>query len=184
MFPALAQLRSLPPKQRFKAYCIVAFVIPLFSLLNLSDMQTYTQSDALQLIGVEGRLNGYAQVWREDSTLVYLGVRYTLPGSLEEDRQPVYINKDVFQTSGLRQGDRVSLLVERTPQRTEVRDMETLQGLVLFDEQMLEHVATVKSQRAMFNIVVGLVAAAVFALAAVMTWWRHLRASADSTRQQ
>lgn len=179
-----AQIRSQPPKAQVRTYSILAIVTSLFAVLSWYAMQTYTEPNVLQFVGLEGRLTGYPEVWKHDQSLVSLGVRFTLPGGTEEIRKPVYAYKEVFETTGLRQGARVSLLVEQGPEGVIVRDMQTLEGQVLFDDRMYQHVVAQGNNSALRGLVASLIMVALSVFAALEALWRHLRTPAGSKTEQ
>jgi hypothetical protein len=158
----------------------LAVVTAFFAALYWSAIETYTEPNALQLVGLEGKLNGYPEVWKHDSSLVSLGVRFKLAGDPEEKRLPVYAYKDAFEATGLRQGARVSLLVEYTPEQTIVREMHTLDGQVLFDDRMHQHVVAEGNNAAQRGLIFSLIVTALFVAGALEALWRQLRASSGS----
>ncbi|MGF6591610.1 hypothetical protein [Pseudomonas sp. 2835] len=174
-----SQIRSLPPKSQIKIYCVLVVVTSLFAVLSMRSIQGYTKANPLQMHGLEGRLTGWSEAWSYDQSLMRMGVRFRLPGEREDQRRTVYVPKDVLQSSQLSEKANVSLLVERIPEDVIVREMHSLDGQLLFDDSLLKHVVLVSEERAQRGLVVSVLMAVLSLLAAVVTWWRHLRTPSD-----
>ncbi|CAK9890868.1 MULTISPECIES: hypothetical protein [Pseudomonas] len=174
-----SQITSQPPKSQIKIYCMLVVVTSLFAVLSMSSIQGYTTPNPLQMQGLEGRLTGWSEVWNYDQSLMRMGVRFRLPGEREDQRRTVYVPKDILQSSQLSEKANVALLVERISEDVIVREMHSLDGRLLFDDSLLKHVVSVGDERAQRGLVVSVLMAVLSLLAAVVTWWRHLRAPTD-----
>lgn len=176
----VAQARSLPAKSQVKLYCTLAVAVLLMGALFLVDWNVYIKPDPERLIQVEGKLTSNGEVWKQDRSIVYFGVA---PRGAYQDRQRVYAYKDVFQTTGLRRGAKVSLVVEQTAEGVVVRELSTLEGRVLFDANMHEHVVASGNNAVLRAIALTIFLVALLLVSAFVIWRRHLRVPGAGTSE-
>jgi len=127
-------LKTVSPKLQVFNVLLVAVVLLASAALYYSTLRTYTLPVLTHLLFVEGRIHGEGQIWAYDRTVVQFGVAY----SVQEKKyiQPVYADLSVYQQSGLKIGTRVYLAVEPLGQGSEVRELTTQEGRVVFDDEL------------------------------------------------
>lgn len=127
-------LKAVSPKLQIFNVLLVAVVLLASAALYYSTLRTYTLPVLTRLLFVEGRIHGEGQSWAYDRTVVQFGVAYSVQG--KKYIKPVYADLSVYQQSGLQVGSRVHLAVEPSGQDSEVRELTTQEGRVVFNDEL------------------------------------------------
>ncbi|MFK3773534.1 hypothetical protein [Pseudomonas sp. NPDC089406] len=130
---------------------------------------SYLTPDLEKLVSHEGRIRGYPDTVKHHADVLIMGVGFEWKG--EAVRQRIYAYRELYERSGLRMGSRVRLLVEETPVGILVREVETQDGVVIFNDALNYQVSRWLNEQADRVATLGVMTAAgVFVLAFVLGW--------------
>lgn len=163
--------RASTPLKQIQLLLIMMFTVLPFAALYCSDLKVYKAPDFSRLTFVEGRVSGYPDTWEHNRSIMYFAVAYTLDGVRYGKR--TYTYPALYKESGLRINKKVFLTVERLDDGSQVRELVTLDGRVLFDDRFHQQVVAWNNQSIKFKVaLIGLMSFGL-AVAALIVAVRH-----------
>jgi len=163
--------RASPPFKRIQLLSIVLVTMLSFAALYYSDLKVYKAPDFSRLTFVEGRVSGYPDTWEHNRSIIHFAVAYTLDGV--RYGKGIYTYPALYKESGLRINKKVSLTVERLDDGSQVRELATLDGRVLFDDRFHQQVIAWNNQSIKFKVVLAGLMSFGLAVAALVVAIRH-----------
>lgn len=165
--------RASPPLRKIQLLSIMMATILSFAALYYSDLKVYKAPDFSRLTFVEGRVSGYPDTWEHDRSIMHFAVAYTLDGVRYGKR--IYTYAALYKESGLRINKKVSLTVERLDDGSQVRELATLDGRLLFNDRFHQQVIAWNNQSIKFKVVLAGLMSFGLAVAAFVVAVRHRR---------
>ncbi|MFF7061708.1 hypothetical protein [Pseudomonas sp. NPDC008258] len=163
--------RASPPLRQIQLLLIMMCTVLPFAALYYSDLKVYKAPDFSRLTFVEGRVSGYPDTWEHNRSIMHFAVAYTLDGV--RYGKGIYTYPALYKESGLRINKKVSLTVERLDDGSQVRELATLDGRVLFDDRFHQQVIAWNNQSIKFKVVVAGLMSFGLAVAALVVAIRY-----------
>lgn len=140
---------NLPSGQRLIAFSWAGFIFTGLAVALGFFWQTPIPSVHGNWVTVNGYVSSDPELWSEDRSLLKFAVRYRVPEGMR-DRAPAYSTKESVHLAELKRGREVLVDIEHANGEVIVQRVRSLQGVLLFDPALREHVRQVENRGVVF----------------------------------